>query len=347
MTQTHGDIIQQSESVVPLDLARVPLAFLPTPLEELSRLREALGVNCPRLFIKRDDQTGLATGGNKVRKLEFSMGDALSKGADTVITTGATQSNHCRQTAASAAKLGLKSILLLRGDEPETINGNLLLDKLLDADIRWSKKKEHPAGEIDSMLEQIAAEEREKGNKPYIIPLGASNPVGALGYIAGMEEAHQQLEEMNIKIDRIVFLSGSGGTHAGMLLGAKLLNMPVVLDGILNSGFETMPTRLANLINETIKHYGFDVSVTESDIHLHQSAGTHGYGVITAIEKEALHLMAKHEGIILDPVYTGRALAGLIKNIRDGRYAKDETILFWHTGGTSGLFARADDVLSP
>ena len=345
MISTHGDIMHHQPSILHHGLARVSLAFLPTPLEELANLRQYLGADCPRLFIKRDDQTGLATGGNKVRKLEFAIGDALAKGADTVITTGAVQSNHCRQTAAAAAKLGLKCILLLRGNEPQSINGNLLLDKLLGADIRWSGKDHHAPGEIDQMLEAIAVKAQERGHETYIIPLGASNEIGAAGYIAAMEEAYHQLQQANITVDHIIFLSGSGGTHAGMLLGAKLLNWSVRLEGILNSGFDTLPQTIHNLLQKTIDHYGFRVTVTPHDVVLLPDAGTHAYGVITDIEREAIRTLAQTEGIIVDPVYTGRALAGLINRIRNKQYRPDETILFWHTGGITGLFARPADVL--
>ncbi len=345
MQSTHGEMINHRDSVLAHDISRIPLAFLPTPLEELHNLRQLLGDNCPRLLIKRDDQTGLATGGNKVRKLEYVVGDALTTGANTVITTGSAQSNHCRQTAATAAKYGLDCVLLLRGHEPEHINGNLLLDKLLGATIRWSGKPQHPTGEIDAMLHTIADELREEGKKPYIIPLGASNPIGTAGYINAIEEVYHQLQAMNTSIDRIIFLSGSGGTHVGMLIGAKLLGWDVRLEGIMNSGFETLPAKIVKLTHDTIEHYNFDINVTENDIHLLAAAGTHSYGVVTDLERNAIRKIAQSEGIIVDPVYTGRALGGLMQRIQSGEYSSDEAILFWHTGGTSGLFAKADDVL--
>jgi D-cysteine desulfhydrase len=346
MQSTHGDLINHRDSILPHHLPRIPLAFLPTPIEELTNLQQSLGENCPRIFIKRDDQTGLATGGNKVRKLEFVVGDALAQGANVVITTGAAQSNHCRQTAATAAKYGIDCVLLLRGNPPQEVNGNLLLDELLGADIRWSGQAQHPAGEIDEMMQAIASELGEEGKKPYVIPLGASNPIGAEGYINAMEEAYLQLQSLGTSIDRIILLSGSGGTHVGMLVGAKLLGWDVTLEGIMNSGFETLPAKIAALAQDTIRHHNFDITITEEDIHLLSAAGTHAYGVITELERSAIRRIAETEGIIVDPVYTGRALAGLMQRIQAGEYAPDETILFWHTGGTSGLFARADDVLS-
>ena len=196
-------------------LKRVSLAHLPTPLEEMPRLREALGGG-PCLLIKRDDQTGLATGGNKTRKLEFVIADALAQGADMLVTTGAAQSNHCRQTAAAAAKLGLRSVLVLRGRAvPKTEwQGNLLLDELLGAELRWCG--EHTPGDV---MAQTAAELRAEGAKPYQIPGGASVPLGAAGYVAAVEEAAQQLAARHIEVARMVFSSGSAGTHTGCLLG--------------------------------------------------------------------------------------------------------------------------------
>jgi len=345
MQSTHGDIINQRDSILPHDMPRIPLAFLPTPLEDLPNLRKSLGADCPRLLIKRDDQTGLATGGNKVRKLEYVVADALAKGTDTLITTGSAQSNHCRQTVATAAKYGLRCALLLRGTQPEQVNGNLLLDMLMGAKIHWSGKAQHPAGEIDEMMKTIADDLRKRGKQPYIIPVGASNPIGALGYINAMEETYLQLQDMGVSIDRIVFMSGSGGTHVGMLIGAKLLGWDVKFEGMMNGGFETMPAKVMTLAQKTIAHHNFEMTITEDDIHLSDAAGTHGYGVITDLERKAIRQIAQTEGIIVDPVYTGRALGGLMRQIEAGAYPSDETILFWHTGGTSGLFARADEVL--
>jgi len=345
MHSTHGDLINQRNSILSHDLPRIPLAFLPTPIEELTNLRRSLGADCPRLLIKRDDQTGLATGGNKVRKLEYVVADALRKGVDTLVTTGSTQSNHCRQTVATAVKHGLDCVLLLRGHQPEQVNGNLLLDMLMGADIRWSGKPKHPTGEIDMMMQSIADDLRTQGKTPYLIPVGASNPIGALGYINAMEETYLQLQDMGETVDRIVFMCGSGGTHVGMLIGAKLLGWDVKLEGMMNGGFDTMPSKVATLAQDTIAYHDFDVTVTEDDIHLLDSAGTHGYGVITDLERQAIRQIAQTEGIIVDPVYTGRALGGLMKQIEAGAYSPDETILFWHTGGTSGLFARAVEVL--
>lgn len=323
-------------------LPRVSLAHLPTPLEEMSRLHEALG-NGPRLLIKRDDQTGLATGGNKTRKLEFVVADALAQGADTLITAGGPQSNHCRQTAAAAAKLGLRCVLIL-GGEPvprEAWQGNLLLDDLLAAEIRWSGPRTR-----EEIMAETATALKAEGARPYMIPVGASMPLGAAGYVAAVEELAQQLEEREIEIDRIIFASGSAGTQAGILVGVKALELKTTVEGIHDSadaveGLE----KIKSLAVDTAQYLKLDLEFTDEDFILHNSYGQPGYGVITKAEREAIRLLARTEGIVTDPVYTGRALAGLLDMVRREIYAPSETILFWHTGGVAGLFARASDML--
>lgn len=327
-------------------LPRIALAYLPTPLEEMPRLRAALGPNAPRLFIKRDDQTGLATGGNKTRKLEFVLGEALAAGADTLITTAGIQSNHCRQTAAAAARLGLKCILVLRSDPLPLAewNGNLLLEDLLGAEIRWAGK-----GALDDtadLLEQIADEVRSRGGTPFVVPLGASVSTGAVGYVAAIEELAAQLNQQKQHINRIVFLSGSGGTHAGLLAGVKAFDLDIILEGITNFAISDLRNKVLRLAHETAEHIGSPKTFTNDEVIVLESAGTHAYGVITDAERGAMRLIGRTEGIITDPVYTGRALAGLIKRIREGAYRTDEVILFWHTGGTAGLFPRSRDVMS-
>jgi D-cysteine desulfhydrase len=323
-------------------LPRVALAYLPTPLEELTRFPQALG-RAPRLFIKRDDQTGLATGGNKTRKLEFVVADALAQGADTLVTTGGPQSNHCRQTAAAAARLGLHCVLVLSGKPlPRSEwQGNLLLDALLAAEIRWSGDQNR-----EEALAETAAALRAEGARPYVIPVGASMPVGAVGYVAAVEELAGQLDRLGQKIDRMVFTSGSAGTHAGLLVGVKALGLDIRVEGICDD--ENAPhlvEKIKGLAAETADYLGLKLDFDEEDFILHGQYGQVGYGVITPAEREAIHLLARTEGIIIDPVYTGRALAGLIDLIRQGVYAPAETILFWHTGGIAGLFARAAEVL--
>ncbi len=323
-------------------LSRVSLAYLPTPLDEMPRLREALGGG-PQLLIKRDDQTGLATGGNKTRKLEFVVADALAQGANTLITAGGPQSNHCRQTAAAAAKLGLRCVLVL-GGEPvpqEAWQGNLLLDALLGAEIRWSGSRTR-----EEVMAETAAALESEGAKPYVIPVGASVPLGAAGYVAAVEELAEQLDTRNITVDRIVFASGSAGTHAGILLGVRALGLKARAEGVCDgANADEVLEKVKIMASKTIELLGLDIQLTDEDYVLHGNLGQSGYGVITEAEREAIHLLAQTEGIIVDPVYTGRALAGLIDLVRQGTFGQDETVLFWHTGGVAGLFPRAKEVI--
>ncbi len=332
-------------------LPRVSLAFLPTPLEEMPRLQAALGAACPRLLIKRDDQTGLATGGNKTRKLEFAIADALQQNADVVITAGAAQSNHCRQTAAACAKLGLRCVLVLSGAaRPRAeYTGNLLLDDLFGAEIVWTgveSRKTPAAGDRRTQVMVETAERlRTEGHHPYVIPVGASNAVGAMGYVAAVEELHQQLQERGEQVDRIVFVSGSGGTHAGILVGVRALGMAAQVEGMMNDASPVFADRIRDIAHQTALKLGVNLEITTSDVVLYPACGTHGYGVITDAEREAVRLIARTEGIVTDPVYTGRGLGGLVERARAGVYRPDETVLFWHTGGVSGLFPRAADVM--
>ena len=321
------------------NLSRVSIAHLPTPLEEMPRLSEALGG--PRLFVKRDDQTGLATGGNKARKLEFLVADALEKGADTIITSGAVQSNHARQTAAAAARFGLRACLVLGGESPDRWTGNLLLDKLLGAEIRW-------AGERDGsrVMEEVAEEEKRAGRNPYIIPYGGSNPVGATGYVEAMVELMAQLEVRDLQVERVVFPSSSGGTQAGLMVGAKALGFAGQIEGIsVDKTEEVLKARLEELVAETTAFLGLDLSFASEDFIVHDDYLGEGYAKIGPPEQEAIRLSARTEGLLVDPVYTGRAMAGLIDLIRRGAFGTDETVLFWHTGGIPALFAYAEELL--
>ncbi len=319
--------------------SRVSLAFLPTPLHEMNHLREALGG--PRLFIKRDDQTGLATGGNKARKLEFFIAHALDQGADTVITAGALQSNHARQTAAAAAKYGLKCILTLTGTEPDHWNGNLLLDDLLGAEVRFMgdiSRADRPRA-----LEEVAREVRGTGGVPYVIPVGGSNPVGATGYVVAMEELMGQLKERNLQVDHILFATSSGGTQAGLIVGAKAVGFKGRILGIsVSRKEEEIVGTLKELVPRTAEHLGLDLSFSGDDFQVNDDYLGAGYAKPAEPEREAIRLLARTEGILVDPVYTGRTLAGLIDLIRKGAFGQDETVLFWHTGGIPALFAWAE-----
>lgn len=320
-------------------LARVSLAHLPTPVEELPSLSRELGG--PRLLVKRDDQTGLATGGNKTRKLEFLIADALAQGADVVVTAGAAQSNHCRQTAAAAARSGLACGLVLGGEPPQTFTGNLLLDQLLGAQIYWTGP--HRRGE---RLQEIADRLRAAGRRPYLVPYGGSNAIGATGYVAAMQELSQQLAARRLTLDRIIIASSSGGTQAGLAVGARATGFDGQIIGVAidkgEAGDEPYASHLAKLANLTAAHVGLESEFTPNDFIVNQDYLGDGYGVVGELEREAIRLAARLEGLLLDPVYTGRAMGGLMDMVRRGVIGRDETVLFWHTGGTPALFAYAD-----
>jgi L-cysteate sulfo-lyase len=319
-------------------IKRVSLGFFPTPLHESPRLSEKLGG--PKLYVKRDDQTGLATGGNKTRKLEFLIADALDRRSDTLITAGAPQSNHARQTAAAAAKMGMRCVLVLRGQPSSGRQGNLLLDEMLGAEIRWAEKSAVP----DAM--KAAADELSvKGYSPYLIPYGGSNPIGATGYVAAMEELMEQARQMNLRFDRIVFASSSSGTQAGLVVGARATGYAGQVLGIsVDEKRQVLQAKVAALATETAAHLGQITKFAPGDIDVNADYLGAGYGVMGEPEREAIRLAAETEGLLLDPVYTGRAFAGLIDLIRKGSLRRGETVLFWHTGGTSALFAYADEL---
>ncbi len=321
-------------------LPRYPLAFLPTPLHPLDRLSEHLGG--PRLWMKRDDQTGLAGGGNKTRKLEFLLGDALAQGAETLLTTGAVQSNHCRQTAAAAAKAGLACHLVLGGAPPVEPNGNYLLDRLLGAEFHWTTRENRlPA------LAALAHEMQSAGGRPYPITYGGSDPVGAAGYVDAVEELYGQCKEAGVCPDAIVFASSSGGTHAGLVAGARLLGWNVELAGIsIDEPEVDLRANVARLATRTTERIGKKMHIEPDDVYANASYLGGGYGVMGDLEREAIALMARYEGILLDPVYTGRAFGGLLDLIRRGRLKDAREIVFWHTGGSAALFAYAGELLA-
>ena len=322
-------------------ILRQSLGFFPTPLIELSRLSKAL--DGPTIFMKRDDNTGLALGGNKTRKLEFIMGDALAQGADCVITAGAAQSNHCRQTAAAAASLGLECHLVLGGEEPEQISGNLLLDKIFGSHIHWAGAN-RKGEDIPKIVEQLT----KQGKKPYVITYGGSNELGALAFVEAFKELESQRESMDVSFTHIVFASSSGATQAGLMLGKKILNSPAQIVGINIDKGETdkvpFDQYTVALANSTASLIGADHQFTESDLTLNSDYVGEGYGVVGTLENEAIAMTAQTEGILLDPVYTGRAMGGLIDMIRSGKIKKTDRVLFWHTGGAPALFAYSSDL---
>ncbi len=310
-------------------LPRIQIAHLPTPVEELPRLSEHLGG--PRILIKRDDQTGLAFGGNKTRKLEYLLAEAESQGAKTVITGGAIQSNHCRQTAAAAARMGLDCILVLGGEKPSEPSGNLLLDLLFGAEIVWTSMAAR-----DETLQATYDAAVEAGRQPYLVPYGGSNPVGASAYAFAIQE----LVDQGVEVDWIVFASSSAGTQAGMVAGAHLTGFKGKILGIsVDEQEDVLQARVAGLASETAAHLGRPASFTPEQILVNADYLGEGYGIMNSQDREAVHIFAKYEGMLFDPVYTGRAAGGLIDLIRKGFFSKDETVLFWHTGGTPALLA--------
>ena len=323
------------------NLPKASLGYFPTPLIELTRLSKTLGG--PKIYMKRDDNTGLALGGNKTRKLEYIMGDALAKGADTVITAGAIQSNHCRQTAGAAANLGLECHLVLGGEEPEQPQGNLLLDKVYGCHIHWTG--ENRKGEdIPALVAQLKAE----GKKPYVIPYGGSNELGAIAFIEAYKELNAQREALKVDFSHIIFASSSGATHAGLILGNKILQTHSQIVGInIDKGeMDKVPfdEHIVSLANSTAQLIAADYQFTADDLILNSDYVGDGYGVIGELEKEAIALTAQNEGILLDPVYTGRAMGGLLDMIRTRQLKPTDSVLFWHTGGAPALFAYADDL---
>jgi L-cysteate sulfo-lyase len=322
--------------------ARVRFAHLPTPLEPMANLTRLLGG--PRLWIKRDDCTGLSTGGNKTRKLEYLMADALAQGADTVITQGATQSNHARQTAAAAAKLDMACHILLEDrtgstDQAYVHNGNVLLDQLHGATVA----KRPGNADMQAEMESLADELRRDGRKPYVIPGGGSNPTGALGYVnAALELVHQAVA-MGLNIGHLVHATGSAGTQAGLVTGLVALNSAIPLLGIgVRAPRPKQEENVFALAERTAEHLGLPGLVRREHVVANCDYVGAGYGIPTEGMVEAVSLLARHEGILLDPVYSGKGMAGLIDLIRRGEFEKDTDVVFLHTGGSAALFGYPD-----
>lgn len=324
-----------------MHLARFPrifLAHLPTPLERLDRLSKALGG--PEIWIKRDDCTGLSTGGNKTRKLEFLMAEAVAEGADMVVTQGATQSNHARQTAAFAAKLGLKCHLLLEdrtgsNDPAYNLNGNVLLDHLHGA-----TTEKRPGGlDMQAELDAVAEKLRTEGRRVYVIPGGGSNPTGALGYVNCAYELIGQANDRGLAIDHIVTATGSAGTHAGLIVGLKAINAHIPLLGFgVRAPKEKQEENVFALAQKTAEKIGCPGVVVRQDVVADCDYVGAGYGIPREDTFEAIAMFAELEAILLDPVYSGKAAAGLIDYCQKGRFKKGDRVVFLHTGGSAALF---------
>jgi D-cysteine desulfhydrase len=326
-----GKIQTETENRGPvMNISRLHFAHLPTPIETLPRLSQAL--DGPSLLVKRDDQTGLAFGGNKTRKLEFLVAEARDQDAQALISGGALQSNHCRQTAAAAARFGFKCILVLTGEKPNQASANLLLDKLFGAEIVYVAER----NDRDRILQETFDRAAKEGMKPYLVPYGGSSPTGALGYAFAMKE----LIEQNLKADWIVFATSSGGTHAGFLLGQRVFGYKGKVLGIsIDESENWLKDQVSELASLTSEKLGQRIEFTPDEVLANANYCSAGYGVLTEQERQAIRLFATCEGLLLDPVYTGRAAAGMIDLIRKGFFKKDETVLFLHTGGQPALFA--------
>ena len=313
-------------------IARIKFAHLPTPVDYLPRLTNYL--HSPKLFVKRDDQTGLAFGGNKTRKLEYLLADALSKGAKTLLTAGAAQSNHCRQTAAASARFGLDCVLVLVGKKPSKPSANLMLDDLFRAKIIWVDDRSDRERVLDETFAKLAASKRA----PYLVPYGGSNPLGAMGYVNAMQEFISQ----NIPVDWIIVASSSGGTQAGLVCGARLAGFQGKILGIsIDEPAMRLQSHIAQLASATYALENKPIEFQPEEVLVNEDYCTPGYGVFTNLEKNAIKLFAEFEGLLLDPVYTGRAAGGLLDLVKKGFFNNNDRILFWHTGGQPVLFASA------
>lgn len=327
--------------------ARIPLATLPTPLHELPRLRHALGGpdRCPKILIKRDDLTGLALGGNKARKLEFLIADALAQGCTVVVTTGAAQSNHARMTAAAARAAGLQVELVLTAHADAPLQGNLLLDRLFGATVHFVPPPADPtlatSDEEEAKVAEVLDSLRRRGERPYLIPVGGSSGLGAIGYFSATPELIGQLDAIGERPTRLYVASGSRGTQAGITLGAKYYRAPYEVYGVAVSGGESFKRdRALRVGNEAAAIAGIPTRLVPEDLVTDQEFIGDGYGIPTPEGLEAIELLAQCEGILLDPVYTSKAMAALIRHARDGVLDPAATVAFVHTGGVPALFAH-------
>ncbi len=317
---------------------RIRLANLPTPIEKLERISKQWGG--PEIFVKRDDLTGMVLSGNKIRKLEFVIAEARSRRADILITCGGAQSNHARTTAVAAAKLGMKSLLVLRGQPDSPPDGNGLLDHLVGARIKYITAEDY-ASRVDEIMTELADGVKKEGLNPYIIPEGASNELGCMGYVAAVSEIAQQMDQLNLKFDHIVCATGSGGTQAGLILGKKLFAPGVKVLGFNVCDDEAYFVRkIHQIASGAITRFSLPVVLTQEDITIIDGYVGEGYALNRPEEIQFLTDVARTEGLILDPVYTVKAFLGLKDQIQKGRFTADQKILFIHTGGLFGLFPK-------
>lgn len=325
-----------NNSVILERLNKQKLSFVgfPTPLQQMPRLSKILGG--PRLFVKRDDMTDLAYGGNKARKLEFLFADAKNKGADVMISVGAIQSNCACMVASASRRLGMTPVLVLVGKEPEVPDGNLLLDKLLSADIHFI---DDYGPQVDEYMNKLAREYRAKGHCPYVIPAGASMPFTVPGYTLAMEELVNQFKRTGEKLDAVVCACGTGGTQAGLIFGTKLLDVTAKIVGVsVFASRADVSTTVSGLVNGAAELFDVDLSISPDDVFVFDDYIKEGYGILNKEVTQALKLVAETEGIFIDPVYTGKAMVMLMDQIKKGYFNKDDNIVFFHTGGLPALF---------
>ncbi len=317
----------------------VPLAPYPTPVEEMARLREALGGG-PRLFVKRDDAIAFAFGGNKVRKMQIVLAQARQAGADTLITTGGVQSNHCRVTAAAAARHGLGCVIVANGAPPPKPTANALLDALFGAEVRYVARREDRAPAVDAAADDL----RRQGRRPFVVPLGASTPHGAASFALAVGELAGQLAvDRAIPTPDVIFHStSSGGTQAGLIAGCRIHGLATRILGIsADESSAALGAQVRRILEGLERLLGAQPGALASDEtpHIDDAFVGGGYGIPTPASNEALELTARTEAIVLDPTYTAKAMAGLMAYVRTARLSSRETVLFWHTGGQVGIFA--------
>lgn len=318
---------------------REELAFLPTPIQKLEKLSKAL--DGPEIYLKRDDLTGGVVGGNKIRKLEFVLAHALDNGYDTLITCGGLQSNHCRATAFVASKYGLECHLVLKKTEEPKIEANLFLDKLAGAHIHYIPSEGYEK-ELDHILENLKEKLDSEGRKAYVIPTGASFGIGNFGYIKSCEEISKQCKESNTNFDYIVTAVGSGGTYTGLKIGQELfLPNTKVIGFNISDDKEHFVKQILKISKESSAYTDIEINIDEKDIHIIDGYVGLGYAKSTPEELKFIRDIARLEGVVFDPVYTGKAMFGLVDQIKKGTFKKGEKVLFVHTGGIFGIFPKS------
>ena len=323
---------------------RFPLAILPTPLVEAPHLSAALGG--PRIWVKRDDMTGFGFGGNKIRNLEFYLADAIAQGCDVIVTGGGPQSNHVRATAAAARVAGLSAVAVMFGSRPAESQGNLLLDQILNVKIYFTDDPDRSL--VDIKIKEISEELERSGSRPYVIPRGGASALGACGYVVCLHEISKQSAVLGLQPNWIVLATGSCCTQAGLLAGLKIYGSPIQLLGItVSRPVPECRDRIANIARETSALLGHHIDLLPGDIMINGGSIGPGYGIPTPECIDAIRLLARTEGLFFDPTYTGKALAGVISEIQDGRLGPEDTVVFLHTGGEPGLFAHSDIVDVP